>query len=65
MDSAATTPTVNPSSVLKDAASAYKVDTDAIAIKVRQEFTAKEKARKAPHAAAKQTKKSYINHPHQ
>jgi ParB family chromosome partitioning protein len=36
-----------PSTVLKDAATAYKVDTDAIATKVRQEFTAKEKAKKA------------------
>jgi ParB family chromosome partitioning protein len=36
----------NPSSVLKDAATAYKVDTDAIAAEVKQEFAAKEKARK-------------------
>ena len=28
----------NPATVLRDAASAYKVDTDAIAAKVRQEF---------------------------
>jgi hypothetical protein len=33
----------NSTSVLKDAASAYKVDTDAIAAKGKQEFTAKEK----------------------
>ena len=32
----------NPTTVLKDAASAYKVDTEAIAAKVRQEFAAKE-----------------------
>jgi ParB family chromosome partitioning protein len=32
--------------VLKNAALAYKVDTDAIALKVKQEFTAKEKAKK-------------------
>ena len=38
----------NPSSVLKDAATAYKVDTDAIAAKVRQEFAAKERAKKTP-----------------
>lgn len=32
--------------VLRDAATAYKVDTDAIALKVKQEFAAKEKAKK-------------------
>ena len=35
----------NPAVVLRDAASTYKVDTDAIALKVKQEFAAKEKAR--------------------
>ncbi len=35
----------NASSVLKEAAAVYKVDTDAIATKVKQEFAAKEKAR--------------------
>jgi ParB family transcriptional regulator, chromosome partitioning protein len=48
----------NPSSVLKDAALAYKVDTDAIAAKVRQEFTAKEKAKNAAQSAAKPAKKA-------
>jgi ParB family chromosome partitioning protein len=48
----------NPASVLKEAATVYKVDTDAIATKVRQEFTAKEKARKTPQTAAKPTKKA-------
>jgi len=33
--------------VLRAAAQAYKVDTDAIALKVKHEFTAKEKARSA------------------
>lgn len=33
----------NASHVLRDAATAYKVDTDAIAAKVKQEFAAKEK----------------------
>ncbi len=47
----------NPANVLKDAASAYKVDTDAIASKVRQEFTAKEKAKKLQQPAAKTAKK--------
>jgi ParB family transcriptional regulator, chromosome partitioning protein len=37
----------NPATVLKDAASAYKVDTDAITAKVKQEFAAKEKAKTA------------------
>ncbi len=48
----------NPSSVLKDAATAYKVDTDAIAAKVRQEFTAKEKAKKATPPETKAAKKA-------
>ncbi len=39
----------NPAAILKDAATAYKVDTDAIAAKVKQEFAAKEKAKKTPH----------------
>lgn len=34
----------NTVGVLRDAATAYKVDTDAIALKVKQEFAAKEKA---------------------
>jgi ParB family chromosome partitioning protein len=37
----------NTSQVLHDAAKVYKVDTDAIALRVKQEFAAKEKARKA------------------
>ncbi len=47
----------NPASVLKEAATVYKVDTDAIATKVKQEFTAKEKAKKVPQPAAKAAKK--------
>ncbi|MBB6144092.1 hypothetical protein HNQ77_002044 [Silvibacterium bohemicum] len=47
----------NPSVVLKDAATAYKVDTDAIAAKVRQEFAAKDKAKKTPQPTAKTAKK--------
>jgi len=31
----------NPNNILTDAAPAYKVDTDAIGAKVRQEFAAK------------------------
>jgi ParB family chromosome partitioning protein len=48
----------NPSTVLKDAASAYKVDTDAIAAKVKQEFTAKEKAKKTPQPTTKTATKA-------
>jgi ParB family transcriptional regulator, chromosome partitioning protein len=48
----------NPSAVLKDSATAYKVDTDAITSKVRQEFTTKEKAKKQPQPATKATKKA-------
>jgi ParB family transcriptional regulator, chromosome partitioning protein len=36
----------NGTSPLQDAAVAYKIDTDAIALKVKQEFAAKEKAKK-------------------
>jgi len=43
----------NSATVLRDAAAVYKVDTDAIALKVKQEFAAKEKAKKAPKPAAK------------
>jgi ParB family chromosome partitioning protein len=48
----------NPTAVLKDAATAYKVDTDAIAAKARQEFTAKEKAKKTAQPRAKIAKKA-------
>ena len=48
----------NPSAVLKDAATAYKVDTDAIAAKVRQEFAAKAKAKKTPQPTTKATTKA-------
>ena len=48
----------NPAAVLKDAATAYKVDTDAIAAKVKQEFAAKEKAKKTAQPAPKDTKKA-------
>jgi ParB family chromosome partitioning protein len=48
----------NAAIVLKDAAAAYKVETDAIGRKVRQEFAAKEKAKKAAHPASKAAKKA-------
>jgi ParB family transcriptional regulator, chromosome partitioning protein len=46
--------------VLHDAASIHKVDTDTIALKVKQEFAAKEKAKSAGKATppvASKTKK--------
>ncbi|MGA9242338.1 MAG: chromosome partitioning protein ParB, partial [Silvibacterium sp.] len=47
----------NATTVLKDAASTYKVDTDAIAAVVQREFSAREKARKTVRAAPKSTKR--------
>ena len=44
--------------VLKDAATAYKVDTDTIGRKVRQEFAAKEKAKKVAQPTAKPAPKA-------
>jgi ParB family chromosome partitioning protein len=46
----------NPAIVLREAANTYKVDTDAIALKVKQEFAAKEKAKKAAQPAKKAAK---------
>ena len=43
----------NSANVLRDAAATYKVNTDAIALKVKQEFAAKEKARTEKKAPAK------------
>ena len=48
----------NPTTILRDAATAYKVDTDAIATKVRREFAAKEKTKKTAQPAAKSAKKA-------
>jgi ParB family chromosome partitioning protein len=38
----------NGTTALREAAATYKVDTDAIALKVKQEFAAKEKSKKEP-----------------
>ena len=43
----------NTAQVLRDAATAYKVDTDAIALRVKREFAAKEKVSAAKKDAAK------------
>jgi ParB family transcriptional regulator, chromosome partitioning protein len=48
----------NPTVILKEAAASYKVDTDAITTKVRQEFAAKEKAKKATQPAVKSATKA-------
>ena len=46
----------NAAAVLRDAAAAYKVDTDAITQKVKQEFAAKAKAKKEPKPVPKAKK---------
>ena len=46
----------NASQVLREAATAYKVDTDAIAAKIKQEFAAKEKAKKTAQPEGKSAK---------
>jgi ParB family chromosome partitioning protein len=43
----------NAAQVLRDAAAVYKVDTDAITLKVKQEFAAKEKAQIAKKPVSK------------
>ncbi len=43
----------NAGNALKEAAQYYKVDTDAIALKVKQEFTVKEKTQAAKKMNAK------------
>jgi ParB family chromosome partitioning protein len=43
----------NPASILKEAAAAYRVDTDAIHAKVKREFAAKEKPKKTVQASGK------------
>ena len=48
----------NPATVLRDATNTYKVNTDAIALKVKQEFAAKEKAKKAAQPTPKAAKKA-------
>ena len=48
----------NGTSTLRDAAAVYKVDTDAIGLKVKQEFAAKEKAKKEAKPTASGTVKS-------
>ena len=47
---------MNAATVLRDAAAAYKVDTDAITQKVKQEFAAKAKAKKEPKPVPKAKK---------
>ena len=46
----------NEATALRDAASAYKVDVDAITTKVKQEFAARERAKKAAKPEGKSAK---------
>jgi ParB family chromosome partitioning protein len=48
----------NGTNVLRDAATVYKVDTDAIASKVKQEFAAKARAKKEAKPEAKSVSKA-------
>ena len=48
----------NGALVLRDAATHYKVDADALTLKVKHEFAAKEKARKDAKPATKNAKKA-------
>ncbi|OJV41178.1 MAG: chromosome partitioning protein ParB [Acidobacteriales bacterium 59-55] len=48
----------NATTILKDAAAVYKVDTEAIGLEVKQEFAAKEKAKKETKPSAPGTVKS-------
>jgi ParB family transcriptional regulator, chromosome partitioning protein len=48
----------NQTTVLRDAAVTYKVNTDAIALKVKQEFATKENAIKANAEMTKPSKKA-------
>jgi ParB family transcriptional regulator, chromosome partitioning protein len=48
----------NGALVLRDAATLYKVDADAVTLKVKQEFAVKEKARKDAKAVTKNAKKA-------
>jgi len=48
----------NSAQVLREAATVYKVDTDAIAVKVKQEFAAKEKAKEAKKSTSKPNMKT-------
>src|SRR5581483_4804520 len=48
----------NASQVLREAATVYKVDADAIAAKVKQEFVAKEKAKRVAQAGTKSANKT-------
>jgi hypothetical protein len=45
---------------LREAATSYKVDTDAIALKVKREFAAKEKLKKAPKTVSKAKKAARV-----
>jgi ParB family chromosome partitioning protein len=48
----------NPAKVLQDAAALYKVNTDAIVLKVKQEFAAKDKSKKTGRLEPKSVSKT-------
>lgn len=48
----------NPAVILKESSTTYKVDTDAITTKVRQEFATMEKTKKAAQPAVKTATKA-------
>jgi hypothetical protein len=52
---------VQRSQVLRGAATVYKVDTEAIATKVRQKFAAKERTKKIPQSTVKAAKKAALH----
>jgi ParB family transcriptional regulator, chromosome partitioning protein len=49
----------NPAQAINEAAAAYKVDTETIALKVKQEFAAKAKAQAAKQGVAKVQPKAF------
>ena len=51
----------NPTTLLRDAATTYKVNTDAIALKVKQEFAAKANAKKEATPVPKAKKAAYYH----
>ncbi len=48
----------NGANVLRDAATLYKVDADAIALNVKREFAEEEKAKEAARPASKSSRKA-------
>ncbi len=51
----------NPTTLLRDAATAHKVNTDAIALNVKHEFAAKANAKEGGHASSQAKKAAYYH----